>query len=273
MSDLTDAARLIKKTAGTEPPALAIVLGSGLGALTERLHDAVSIPFSELPGFPQSGVSGHQGTLHIGTLGGARTAVLSGRVHYYECGNAQAMMGPLATMAEIGCEHLALSNAAGSTREHMAPGAMMAISDHLNWSGLNPLIGVENDGRFVDMSQAYDAELAQRFRAAAADLGETLHEGVYAWYSGPSFETPAEIKALSMLGADAVGMSTVPEVILARYFGIRVAAVSVITNFAAGLAGATIGHDHTKSEADKAQQKFCDLFTGFAASFAKKRNT
>lgn len=270
MTDISEAADHIRNAAGSEPPALAIVLGSGLGALAGRLEEAVSIPFSGLPGFPVSGVSGHQGALHIGNLGGARTAVLSGRVHYYEEGDARAMKAPLAAMAALGCEHLALSNAAGSTRRDMPPGSLMAIRDHLNWSGMNPLIGVGDDGRFVDMTQAYDAGLAARFRKVAQSLGETLEEGVYAWYSGPSFETPAEIRALSMLGADAVGMSTVPEVILARYYGMRVAAVSVITNFAAGMAGSAIGHDHTKSETDRAQEKFCALFTGFAGSFSSK---
>ena len=270
MSDITAAAKIITNRAGDAPPDLAIVLGSGLGALTERLDDAVTIPFGDLPGFPASGVSGHQGALVIGLLGRARTAIISGRVHYYEHGDPKGMMAPLSALAEIGCGTLALSNAAGSTRETMPPGSLMAISDHLNWSGQNPLIGTQSDRRFVDMSQAYDPELAEQFRTVASTLSTTLHEGVYAWYSGPSFETPAEIKALRMLGADAVGMSTVPEVILARYLGLRVAAVSVITNFAAGMDGATIGHSHTKAEADKAQSRFCDLFEGFASSLTNK---
>jgi purine-nucleoside phosphorylase len=266
MSDITAAAKIITNRAGDEPPELSIVLGSGLGALTERLSDAVTTPFIDLPGFPASGVSGHQGALVIGTLEGTRTAVISGRVHYYEHGEPKGMMAPLSVLAEIGCPILALSNAAGSTRENMPPGSLMAISDHLNWSGLNPLIDTGGDRRFVDMSQAYDPELAERFRRVASEQGTPLHEGTYAWYSGPSFETPAEIKALRMLGADAVGISTVPEVILACYLGLRVAAVSVITNFAAGMDRAKIGHSHTKSAADKAQNNFCGLFQGFASS-------
>jgi len=270
MRDISEAAKIITNRVGDEPPELAIVLGSGLGALAERIGNATTIPFGDLPGFPASGVSGHQGALVIGTLGGARTAVISGRVHYYEHCDSKGMMAPLSALAEIGCPTLALSNAAGSTREDMPPGSLMAISDHINWSGLNPLIGTGGDRRFVDMSKAYDPELAEWFRKVASELGTSLHEGTYAWYSGPSFETPAEIKALRMLGADAVGMSTVPEVILARYLGLRVAAVSVITNFAAGMDGATIGHSHTKSEADKAQNNFCDLFEGFASSLTNE---
>lgn len=266
MSVISQAAQIIRNRAGNEAPELAVVLGSGLGALTERLGNAITIPFDDLPGFPASGVSGHQGALVIGSLGGIRTAVISGRVHYYEHGDPKGMMAPLSVLADIGCPALALSNAAGSTREDMPPGSLMAISDHLNWSGLNPLIGTGSDRRFVDMSQAYDPDLGKRFEKVAAQLGTPLHKGVYAWYSGPSFETPAEIKALRLLGADAVGMSTVPEVILARYLRLRVAAVSVITNFAAGMDGAQIGHGHTKSEADKAQRRFCDLFESFAAS-------
>jgi purine-nucleoside phosphorylase len=266
MSNISDATKIIKNRVGDEAPKLAVVLGSGLGALTERLSDATTIQFGDLPGFPASGVSGHQGSLIIGTLGGTCTAVISGRVHYYEHGDPNGMMTPLSALAEIGCTTLALSNAAGSTREDMPPGSLMAITDHLNWSGLNPLIGTDGDRRFVDMSQAYDRDLAEQFRTVATGLNTTLHEGVYAWYSGPSFETPAEINALRMLGANAVGMSTVPEVILARYLDLRVAGVSVIANFAAGMDGAMIGHGHTKSEADKAQTRFCDLFEGFASS-------
>ena len=269
MSNIRSAVEIITNKAGKESPKLGIVLGSGLGALSQHVKDPITIPFSALPGFPISGVSGHEGSLIIGTLAGTRTAILSGRVHYYENGDAQAMHAPLNALAEIGCPAVALSNAAGSTREHMPPGSLMVLQDHLNWSGLNPLFGADSDRRFVDMSQAYDGEFITKLGVLAQNLDIAPYKGTYAWYSGPSFETPAEINASRILGADAVGMSTVPEVILARYFKMKVAAVSVITNFAAGMVGAEIGHDHTKIEAEKAQKKFCELFMQFAASFTE----
>ncbi|MGF1659801.1 MAG: purine-nucleoside phosphorylase [Rubrimonas sp.] len=258
------AVEAIRARAGAEPFAVAVVLGSGLGGLAQRVEDSVTIPYADLPGFPASGVSGHAGALVAGWLGGARVALLAGRAHYYEHGDARAMRGPIEAMARLDVEALLLSNAAGSTRPGMGPGALMALSDHLNWSGLNPLIGESGDSRFVDMSAAYDPDLRARLRACDPDL----HEGVYAWFSGPSFETPAEIRAAAALGADAVGMSTVPETILARYFGLRVAAVSVITNMAAGLGDEALSHAQTKAEADRASRRFEALAEGFAGGFA-----
>ncbi len=265
---MTDAARIIRDRAGAEAPGLAIVLGSGLGGLAGEVADAVRIPYSDLPGFPASGVSGHAGALVVGRLGGTRVALLAGRAHYYEHGDAGAIRGPIETLAALGCGALALCNAAGSTREGMAPGALMAITDHINWSGPNPLIGAEGDARFVDLSEAYDPDLLARLRDVAASQGFELHQGVYAWFSGPSFETPAEIRAIRLLGADAVGMSTVPEVILARFFGLRVAAVSVITNYAAGLRAGPLSHDQTKAEAAKAEARIKALIAGFAEGFS-----
>jgi purine-nucleoside phosphorylase len=241
-----------------------MVLGSGLGGLAGAVEDAVRIPYADLPGFPASGVSGHAGEVVVGWLGGARVACLAGRAHYYEHGDPRAMRGAIEALARLEVEALFLSNAAGSTRPAMGPGALMLIADHLNWSGLNPLIGEGGDGRFVDLSEAYDTELRARLKALEPDL----HEGVYAWFSGPSFETPAEIRAAATLGADAVGMSTVPETILARYFGLRVAGVSVITNLAAGLAPEALSHAQTKREADRAAARFERLATRFAAGFA-----
>jgi len=265
---MTDAARIIRDRAGAEAPRLAIVLGSGLGALAGDVEDAVRIPFGDLPRFPASGVTGHAGALVVGALCGTRVALLAGRAHYYEHGDASAMRVPIETMAALGCSALALSNAAGSTREDMPPGALMAISDHLNWSGRNPLIGAEGDARFVDLSQAYDPALVARLRGVAASQGTQLHEGVYAWFSGPSFETPAEIRAIRALGADAVGMSTVPEAILARFFGLRVAAVSVITNYAAGLSTVPLSHEQTRAQAAKAEARIKALIAGFAEGFS-----
>ncbi len=254
----------IRARAGLEPFALGVVLGSGLGGLAARVEDAMRIPYADLPGFPASGVSGHAGALVAGWLGGARVALLAGRAHYYEQGDAGAMRAPIEALARLDVEALLLSNAAGSTRPAMGPGALMALSDHINWSGRNPLIGEAGDARFVDMSAAYDPALRARLRACDA----AMHEGVYAWFSGPSFETPAEIRAAAAMGADAVGMSTVPETILARYFGLSVAAVSVITNFAAGLGSAALSHAQTKAEADRSGARFEALAERFAEGFA-----
>lgn len=263
-----EAAALVKDRAGTDAPAMGIVLGSGLGSLADDIKDAVTIPFTDMPGFPESGVSGHAGALMVGTLNEARVILLAGRAHYYEHGDASVMATPVRTIAELGCEILALSNAAGSTREHMPPGSLMALNDHINWSGRNPMIGYQDDSRFLDLSAAYDADLRKTLYEIAKQQDTELNEGVYAWFSGPTFETPAEIKAISMLGADAVGMSTVPETILARHAGMRVAAVSVITNYAAGMQVEPLSHDQTKRESAKAAEKFKALFAGFAGKFA-----
>jgi purine-nucleoside phosphorylase len=257
------AADAVRARVGAEPFALGIVLGSGLGGLARRVEEPVRIPYADLPGFPLARVSGHDGALVAGWLGGARVACLAGRAHYYEHGDARAMRGPLETLARLEADAVLLSNAAGSTRPEMGPGALMVIADHIAFSGLNPLIGEEGDRRFLDMSEAYDPTL----RARLAALDPDLFEGVYAWFSGPSFETPAEIRAAAALGADAVGMSTVPETILARYFDLRVAGVSVITNLAAGL-GEPLSHAQTKAEADRAAGRFEALVERFAEGFA-----
>lgn len=241
-------ADLVRDRAGPEPVALGLVLGSGLGHIAGEV-EGTAIPYGELPGFPHAGVSGHNPNLVVGRLEGVRVAVLGGRAHYYESGNPAAMRLPLQVLRLLGAESLILTNAAGSLRPDMPTGSVMLLSDHINFSGLNPLIGEPSDARFVPMTEAHDRELRTGLRDAAAAEGVPLHEGVYAWYSGPSFETPAEIRAIRMLGADAVGMSTVPEVILARFLGLRVAAVSVVTNMAAGMSSEAISHEHTKAMA------------------------
>jgi len=239
---------LIRARAGEAPVRLGLILGSGLGHLAGAV-DGVSIPYADLPGFPHVGVSGHNPHLVIGDLEGVRVAVFGAREHYYENGNPAAMRGALETLKALGAEMLIATNAAGSMRPDIPPGDLMLLSDHINFSGLNPLIGERTDARFVPMTTAHDPDLRAGLRAAAAVEGIALPEGVYAWYSGPSFETPAEIRAIRLLGADAVGMSTVPEVILARFLGLRVAAISTITNMAAGLSDEQISHEHTKAMA------------------------
>jgi purine-nucleoside phosphorylase len=249
MSRNADAlAALIRERAGAAPPAYGMVLGSGLGHIAETV-DGVAIDYAELPGFPHAGVSGHTPKLVIGTLEGQRVAIFGGRAHYYESGRGDAMRLPLEVLKALGGERLILTNAAGSMHPDLNPGDLMLLSDHINFSGLNPLIGEKTDARFVPMTKAHDPAMRSALKAAAKAEDIPLMEGVYAWYSGPSFETPAEIRAIRILGADAVGMSTVPEVILARFLDLRVAAISTITNKAAGLSDEQISHEHTKAMA------------------------
>jgi purine-nucleoside phosphorylase len=239
---------LVEHLAGLVP-SVAIVLGSGLGGLVDEIEDAVRVPYGDLPGFPGSGVTGHAGQVVAGLFAGQPVLMLAGRSHYYEQGNAAVMRPVLETLAGLGILKLILTNAAGSLEPGMPPGSVMLITDHINFSGSNPLFGEPTDRRFVGLTEAYDAGMSAAFEKAAAASGTPLHKGVYMWFSGPSFETPAEIRMARMMGANAVGMSTVPEVILARFLGLRVAACSVITNLAAGMTGAELSHQETKDMA------------------------
>lgn len=239
-----------------------IVLGSGLGPLADRVENATSIPYADLPGFPQGGVSGHQSKLVLGMLGGRRVAVFAGREHYYENGNAAAMRPALETLVGLGAKTLILTNAAGSFRPEVGPTSVVVHSDYINWSGMNPLIGEHGDARFVDMRDCYDPGLREKLRNVAAKTGVPHHEGVYFWFSGPCFETPAEIRAMKILGADLVGMSTVPEVIIARRLGLKVAALSMVTNLAAGFKGAEISHADTKAVAARGADAMAKMIIG-----------
>lgn len=242
-------------------PRVALVLGSGLGGLVDAVDDAVRVSYSKLPGFPESGVSGHAGEVVAGTIGGKPVLLLSGRVHYYEKGDAAAMRPVLEVLKGLGIEKLILTNAAGSLREEIAPGSVMLIEDHINFSGTNPLIGEEDDARFVGMTSAYDSGLRETFAKAAEAEGIALDTGVYMWFSGPSFETPAEIRMARIMGADAVGMSTVPEVILGRFLGLACAACSVITNYGAGMTGGELSHAETKDMAPIGGKKLQAILT------------
>lgn len=252
---MAKAVKTIRKHAGDAPIEAALILGSGLSEIGNLLADKVAIPFAELKGFPQGGVSGHGKDLLIGEMGGRRLAILTGRQHYYEHGDAAAMRPALEAMAELGAKTLLLTNSAGSLDPEVTPGNLMLISDHINYAGMNPLIGEETDARFVNMVDAYEPGLLAATHAVAARLEIALKQGVYMWYSGPSFETPAEIRMAQILGADAVGMSTVPEVILARFLGMRVWACSSITNMGAGMAQETISHTQTKEVAKLGAEK------------------
>lgn len=263
---MTDVIDLLVDRLNGLMPRHGIVLGSGLGSLVDAVVDPIRIPYAELPGFPVSSVSGHAGELVAGRLGDRPVIMLSGRVHYYETGDARAMRRPIEVLKGLGVRSLILTNSAGSLRKDMPPGSVMQITDHINYSGMNPLIGEETDARFVGMTAAYDAVLSQQMQAAAEKAGVALMRGVYMWFSGPSFETPAEIRMARILGADAVGMSTVPEVILARFTGLRVTAASVITNFGAGMTGTELSHEETKDMAPIGGQRLAAILTEMIAN-------
>jgi xanthosine phosphorylase len=250
-------------------PRLGIVLGSGLGGLTDALQDRVAVPYGELAGFPPPGVAGHQGQVVLGRLAGLPVACLAGRKHVYE-GDATAMRIPVRTVKALGADALLVTNAAGSLRAEVGPGRLMAIADHINLLGVNPLTGPNDDAvgpRFPSLRDAYDPALRARLHGAARELEIDLAEGVYLATAGPSFETPAEIRAFRTLGADAVGMSTVPEVILARHAGLRVVAVSAITNLAEGMGGEELSHEQTLRNAAVAARDLVRLVTRFAEGF------
>ncbi len=248
MTESEQAADLLKQRGVTGLVDVAIVLGTGLSAIADAVENAISVAYADLPGFPGEGVSGHAGRLVVGTWEGTRVAIMQGRAHYYEKGDAAAMKTPLETLALMGVQTLILTNSAGSLHPDWYPGSMALIVDHINISGLNPLIGSAGDDRFVALNDAYDKNLRARLRRAAVQGGVTaLRDGVYMWFPGPSFETVAEVKLAKLLGADLVGMSTVPEVILARRLGLRVGAISVITNFGTGISGGNPTHMETKN--------------------------
>ena len=242
----------LKSRLGSHRPKYAIILGSALGSVIDEVENGVDIPYTELSGFPVPKISGHAGKVVLGGLGGVEVAVLAGRAHAYEDGNAAVMRPALEQLKEAGIEVLILTNAAGSLKASMKPGSLMLLTDHINCAGMNPLIGQHGDENFVSMTNAYDASLRKSFVAAAKKEKIPVKQGVYCWYSGPSFETPAEIRMMQIIGGTAVGMSTAPETILARRLGIKVAAISTITNLAAGIKGASPSHEETKREGAKA---------------------
>ncbi len=253
---------MIEKFQGRAPKT-AIILGSALGSVVEAVEDPLIIPYTDLPGFPVPKISGHAGKLYVGMISGKEVAVLAGRAHPYESGNAAVMRPVLNQLKEAGIETLILTNAAGSLKTSMGPGSIMLITDHVNYSGMNPLIGQHGDENFVPMTDAYDPALRKQFLAAAKKEKLTLKQGVYVWFSGPSFETPAEIKMAQIIGGSAVGMSTAPECIMARRLGMKVAALSVITNLGAGIKGANPSHEETKREGQKAAASMQRLLTRF----------
>ena len=247
------AAAAIRARIGQKAPRFGVVLGSGLGGLTERVRDAIHIPYGDIPGFPLPTVEGHGGELVVGEFGGRDVLMQSGRFHMYEGHSATVAALPVRVFAELGVRTLILTNAAGAIRRTYRAGTLMLISDHLNLTGVNPLTGalLPRDERFPDMSEAYDADLRRLARDVARERGIAVEEGVYAGLPGPSYETGAEVRMLERLGADAVGMSTVVEVIAARARGIRCLGISTITNAAAGTTAAKLSHAEVMEVADR----------------------
>ncbi|MDP9205127.1 MAG: purine-nucleoside phosphorylase [Gemmatimonadota bacterium] len=259
------AANAIRKRAPSQQPGIGIILGSGLGGLSRSVVNAVRIPFDEIPGFPEATVTGHEGAVIVGALGGREIVALSGRFHMYEGHSAALAAFPVRVFHALGAHDLFVSNAAGGISSKLAVGDLMMISDHLNLTGTNPLVGQAEKGeiRFPDMTDAYNPGLRWLLRTTAESLGVKLREGVYAGLLGPSYETPSEVKMLRLLGADAVGMSTVAEVIVARALGMRVAGVSCITNAAAGVTGAALSHTEVLETTNRVSASFESLVTEF----------
>ena len=260
---------VLRQRLGAQAPQIAVLLGSGWHPFADAVQDAVDVPYADLPAFPALAVSGHNGVLRVGTVGGGggqdgpavRVAVLGGRKHAYETGEADGMKGAIRALAAWGVSVLIQTNAAGSLDPAMPPGSLMLITDHLNFSQRSPLFGEPGNERFVDMQNAYDAGLRAQAHAAAVALHTKVFEGVYAWFMGPQFETPAEIRMFRLLGGNAVGMSTVPETILARHAGLQVLAISLMTNMAAGMANEVLSHAHTMATAAAASQRAVALLT------------
>lgn len=263
-ADALAAARQIRERLGTASPAAAIILGSGLGGLADELQSARSISYGEIPGFPSATVAGHAGRLIAGTLHGVPVLALAGRFHLYEGHDAQLAGYPVRVVNALGADTLIVSNAAGGVNRSWNPGDLMLIRDHINLMFRNPLIGrvEQGDVRFPDMSEPYDARLAEIARSVAKEQGIVLREGVYAGLLGPQYETAAEVRMLEVLGADAVGMSTVPEVIVARAIGMRVLGFSCVTNLGTGLSATPLSHADVLETTARAAGKFVRLVAG-----------
>jgi purine-nucleoside phosphorylase len=250
--------------AGRSPhrPSVGLVLGSGLGAFADTLAEATAIPYADIPHFPTSTAVGHKGELVLGLAAGVPVAVMAGRVHFYEGYTPAQVVFPVRVLGRLGVGTLILTNAAGGIGEGFRPGDLMVIADHLNLTGTNPLVGPNEPAlgeRFFDMTEAYDRGLAEAAERACREAGARVHRGVYAGLTGPSYETPAEVRMLKLLGADAVGMSTVPEVIAARHMGLRVAGLSCITNVAAGLGHARLDHREVLEVGERARSSLIEV--------------
>lgn len=258
----SEAARFILSRAQGRTPRVAVVLGSGLGGVADALEDGVEIPYSDIPHFVDSTVQGHDGKLILGSMGGVHVALMKGRAHFYEGYSMDEVTLPVRVFKLLGIGSLILTNAAGGTAPHLAPGALMAITDHINLMGENPLLGPNDERfgpRFPDMTSTYTPAYVEAAHEAAREIGVVLFEGVYMALRGPSYETPAEIRMMRKLGADAVGMSTVPEAVVARHCGMQILAISCITNVAAGLSTAQIDHSEVMTVGERAGKRLAEL--------------
>lgn len=241
----------------------AVVIGLGLSSSIDGIEEIASIPYADLPGFPALTVSGHEARMLVGKYAEKTVACLMGRSHFYETGDSRAMSMPLEAIALLGAQHVVLTNTVGSVNADLVPGSLALITDHINFNGRNPLVGSGGDGGFLSMVEAYDPRINRRFKLAAGEAGVQLREGVYMWFSGPSFETPAEVRMAKALGADILGMSVVPETILARRLGLNVTGISAITNFATGFKGAQPSHIETRDVAKQAAVSMRRLLRAF----------
>lgn len=265
-----DAAASFVRGKAPGAPLVGLVLGSGLGGYAGGLEGAVALPYADIPGFPAAAVAGHRGELVLGTVRGVSVACLAGRVHLYEGHPPERVVFGVRLLAALGCRAVLLTNAAGGIRDDLRPGGLLLIADHVNLTGANPLVGPAEPeyARFPDMTTAYDVRLRELAHDTARAEGILLTDGVYAGLLGPSYETPAEIRWLKTLGADAVGMSTVLEVIALRHRNVRVGALSVITNLAAGLAGRALDHDEVQVAAAEARERLERLLSGWISRTA-----
>ncbi len=242
-------------------PEICIILGSGLGDFADKF-DSVKISYNDIPGFQKSNVEGHKGQLVFANIDGKNVVMMQGRYHFYEGHSMQTVTYPVKVMKKLGVKTLIVTNAAGATNKEMQPGDLMIIKDHINFMGTNPLIGINDDElgpRFPDMSDVYNKDLRAIARSKAAEIGFDIKEGVYAAVTGPSYETPAEIKMLQLLGSDAVGMSTAPEAIVANYCGIKVLGISCLTNYASGVSDTALCHSEVIETADRVKDRFQKL--------------
>ncbi len=258
---VNEAAAHILEVSGQKPE-LGLILGSGLGVLADEIENATVIPYSEIPHFPVSTVEGHAGQLVVGTLGGKTVAAMQGRFHYYEGYSMQEVTFPVRVMKAMGMTHILVTNAAGGVNESFTPGDLMIITDHINYMGAHPLIGPnykEFGPRFPDMSSAYTKELVQLAERVASEQNIAVQKGVYIGFTGPTYETPAEVRMARILGGDAVGMSTVPEVIVAAHGGMKVLGISCITNMAAGILDQPLAHDEVIETTEKVKSTFLAL--------------
>ena len=258
----SEAARYILAKAQPRQPRVAVVLGSGLGGVADAVEDAIDIPYGEIPHFVTSTVEGHDGKLILGSCGGIDVVLMKGRLHFYEGYSMEDVTLPVRVFSIMGIRSLILTNAAGGTAPHLSPGSLMVITDHINMIGENPLRGLNDERfgpRFQDMTEVYTPAYIEAAHEAARETGVVLHEGVYMAQRGPSYETPAEIRMIRKLGADAVGMSTVPEAIVARHCGMSVLAISCITNIAAGLSTGEINHSEVMEVGARAGKQLAEL--------------